>query len=90
MAWCDKTDLSYGVYLFAFPIQQQCLAYCGVVDPGLMFVLATLMIMGIAFLSWNLGGKASRCLKLKSRDSSDYDPVLATSSVQTPYHRCQN
>jgi peptidoglycan/LPS O-acetylase OafA/YrhL len=74
MAWCDKTDLSYGVYLFAFPVQQMLIAL-GVKSPWLVFVLATPVIMGIAFLSWKVVEKP--CLDLKARDFSDHDPGLA-------------
>lgn len=74
MAWCDKTDLSYGVYLFAFPVQQA-LAALGLTSPWLMFAVATPVIMGVAFFSWNL--VEHPCLKLKSKDFSDSDPGRA-------------
>jgi peptidoglycan/LPS O-acetylase OafA/YrhL len=83
--WCDKTDLSYGVYLFAFPVQQ-ILASAGIKEPWIMFIIAMPVTMGIAYLSWNLIEKP--CLKLKSKDFSDYDPCHAfrvnqTSNLQT-------
>lgn len=80
MAWCDKTDLSYGVYLFAFPIQQ-ILAYGGIRNPWLMFALATPIVLGIAYFSWNYLEKPF--LKLKSKDFQDYDPVSGTDSKQS-------
>jgi peptidoglycan/LPS O-acetylase OafA/YrhL len=76
MTWCNQTDLSYGVYLFAFPVQQM-LAALGIDNPWIMFTVATPLVMGIAFLSWNLVEKP--CLKLKSRKFSDCDPGLVAS-----------
>lgn len=81
MAWCDQTDLSYGVYLFAFPVQQM-LAALGMKNPWLMFAVATPVIMGVAFCSWNLVEKP--CLKLKAKDFSDHDPSPATRSQSPP------
>ena len=80
MVWCDKTDLSYGVYLFAFPIQQ-ILAYYGIRNPWLMFALATPIVLGIAFFSWNYLEKPF--LKLKSKDFQDHDPVGRIDSKQS-------
>ena len=71
LAWCDRTDLSYGVYLFAFPVQQALVAM-GMSAPWSLFAVATLVTLGIAWLSWHLVEKP--CLNLKSRDFSDHDP----------------
>jgi peptidoglycan/LPS O-acetylase OafA/YrhL len=71
LAWCDKTDLSYGVYLFAFPIQQA-LAFAGFTNPWAMFAVAAPVSMAVAFLSWTFVEKPF--LQMKSRDFSDHDP----------------
>ena len=72
LGWCDRTDLSYGVYLFAFPLQQ-CVAACGVRNPLQMFALMIPLALAAAFLSWTFVEKPF--LKLKSRPFSDRDPA---------------
>jgi peptidoglycan/LPS O-acetylase OafA/YrhL len=80
MAWTQKADLSYGVYLYAFPIQQIVAAF-GVRTPWIIFVTATPFAMLLATASWFLIEKP--CLSLKSCHFSDWDPgaVGATNSA---------
>jgi peptidoglycan/LPS O-acetylase OafA/YrhL len=61
-----RTDLSYGVYIYAFPMQQF-LIVCGVggLAPLLFFPVATLATLPLAALSWFLVEKPA--LSLKSR-----------------------
>jgi peptidoglycan/LPS O-acetylase OafA/YrhL len=75
LGWCDKTDLSYGVYLFAFPIQQT-LVSAGLTNAWALFAIATPISMAVAFLSWTFVEKPF--LRLKSRDFSDYDSCHTT------------
>jgi peptidoglycan/LPS O-acetylase OafA/YrhL len=49
-----KSDLSYGLYLWAFPIQQLVVNYLSPGDLSLRFFLIILFTTPIAFLSWNL------------------------------------
>jgi peptidoglycan/LPS O-acetylase OafA/YrhL len=61
-----RTDLSYGVYIYAFPIQQM-LAICGLtwLNPGVFFVLSATATLPLAALSWFLVEKPARSLKFR-------------------------
>jgi peptidoglycan/LPS O-acetylase OafA/YrhL len=61
-----RTDLSYGMYIYAFPVQQL-LAMCGLVglNPFLFFVVSAIATLPLALLSWFLVEK--RAMSLKSR-----------------------
>jgi peptidoglycan/LPS O-acetylase OafA/YrhL len=60
------TDLSYGVYIYAFPIQQL-LVICGLgfLNPIMFAIIAAIATLPLAALSWFLVEKPS--LSLKSR-----------------------
>ncbi|MCB2108297.1 MAG: acyltransferase [Rhodobacteraceae bacterium] len=46
-------DLSYGTYLFAFPVQQAIVAaHDGALGPGRLLLFALPLVLGLAFLSW--------------------------------------
>jgi peptidoglycan/LPS O-acetylase OafA/YrhL len=70
-AWCDRVDLSYGTYLYAFPVQQM-LAAVGIRNSLEMFALAVPLTLLLAAASWFIVEKP--CLKLKSRRFTDRDP----------------
>lgn len=57
-------DISYGVYLFAFPVQQT-LAYVGLtrLGPAVMIVVASAIVLGIAWLSWRFVERPAMSLK---------------------------
>jgi len=61
-----RTDLSYGVYIYAFPIQQF-LVICGFVslNPIVFSILAAIATLPLAALSWFLVEKPA--LSLRSR-----------------------
>lgn len=62
--WCNTTDLSYGVYLYAFPLQQLMSRSRYGRNPNLMFLAVVPCSMAAAYASWNLIEK--RFLRLKS------------------------
>ena len=50
-----RADLSYGIYLYAYPVQQLLIQYLGVqINPFVLFVLAVPTVAAIAWLSWIL------------------------------------
>jgi peptidoglycan/LPS O-acetylase OafA/YrhL len=61
-----RTDISYGVYIYAFPIQQL-LVVCGLafLAPPVFAIIAAALTLPLAALSWFLIEKPA--LKLKSR-----------------------
>lgn len=63
-SWAEKTDLSYGTYLYAFPVQQMLAMSVALRHPLVIFVLATPITLFIAWLSWKLVEK--RFLAMKS------------------------
>ncbi|MCW3492761.1 acyltransferase family protein [Microbacterium sp. SSM24] len=59
-----RNDVSYGVYIYAFPAQQV-VAYAGVDQVALMAVLATLLTFPLAIASWFLVEKPA--MRLRAR-----------------------
>jgi peptidoglycan/LPS O-acetylase OafA/YrhL len=51
----SRGDLSYGTYLYAFPIQQLTMRFIGhPISPYLLFIIVTPLTLIAAFLSWHL------------------------------------
>jgi peptidoglycan/LPS O-acetylase OafA/YrhL len=61
----DKTDLSYGVYLYAFPAQMLLLYQAKVDSPWLNIILSTPITLVLAYLSWTFVEKPF--LKFKNK-----------------------
>lgn len=74
-----RTDLSYGVYIYAFPTQQL-LAALGLVflNPIVFFVISTLATLPLAALSWFLVEK--RAIALKHR----FKPKRTSAPTEEP------
>lgn len=63
--WAARGDFSYGVYLYAFPLQQLLLRFLNPQMPPLMlFGMASPLILICAYASWHLVEKP--CLRLKA------------------------
>lgn len=56
-------DISYGVYLYAFPIQQTVIYYVGYESFYINYMLSLFLTIFFAFLSWHYVEKASLSLK---------------------------
>lgn len=79
MAWTEKTDLSYGTYLYAFPVQQMVAMSVSVRNPWVNFLLATPVTLLLALASWHLVEK--RFLAMRKMDRKDFDPGSELKSV---------
>ncbi|MBV9849072.1 MAG: acyltransferase [Armatimonadetes bacterium] len=78
-----RGDLSYGVYLYSFPIQQLLIqALGGRLTPPLLFLLALALASVLAALSWRF--VEAPCLRLKPRRPAPAlaDPMTAGPDVR--------
>ncbi|MGA2684543.1 MAG: acyltransferase [Verrucomicrobiota bacterium] len=66
-SWAEKTDLSYGTYLYAFPVQQMLAMNATLRHPLAIFILAVPVTLLFAWLSWNLVEKRFLALKSNTR-----------------------
>ncbi|ASW90909.1 acyltransferase family protein [Mycobacterium marseillense] len=78
-----RTDLSYGMYIYAFPVQQL-LAVCGLarLNPMVFFVVATAATLPVAALSWFLVEKRALSLKSRFRPTSAAPATDSTAPVE--------
>lgn len=51
-AWCNKIDLSFGVYIYAGPIQQALIDVAPSLDPLAISAVTFLFVLPLALLSW--------------------------------------
>lgn len=76
----ERADMSYGVYLYAWPIQQLIVRWLGSdVNPYLLFALATPLSCVAALVSWFLVEKPF--LQLKARSQTLPLPAAVAESV---------
>ncbi len=77
-----RTDLSYGVYIYAFPIQQLLvIAGLGWLHPFAFFVVATITTLPLAAASWFLVEKPARSLKHRLKRNSPAPRKQTTQTV---------
>jgi peptidoglycan/LPS O-acetylase OafA/YrhL len=62
-----ELDLSYGTYLWAFPVQQTVVQLAGVQSPLGLFAIVTPIVLAIAAASWFLVERPALRLKQRSR-----------------------
>ncbi|AUS70021.1 hypothetical protein LLG50_08050 [Lactococcus lactis subsp. lactis] len=93
--WIKKNDLSYGVYLVAFPIQQLiafALLKIGISIPFIVFaVLASILSIVVASLSWKYIELPSlnkvKGNNLTNQEKIDEVPAMPTETVGVTYRR---
>jgi peptidoglycan/LPS O-acetylase OafA/YrhL len=80
-----RTDLSYGVYIYAFPVQQL-LAVCGLtwLNPLIYFVISTVATLPFAALSWFLVEKPAQRLKSRLKRRWSASELSETSQLPDP------
>jgi peptidoglycan/LPS O-acetylase OafA/YrhL len=82
-SWAEKTDLSYGTYLYAFPIQQVFAMNTTLRHPWVIFGIATPVTLLVAWLSWNLVEK--RFLAMKKNAHRDFDPGSGVEASESAF-----
>ena len=65
--WNQRADYSYGIYLFAFPIQQTLVSVIGPSDPRLLFAISYPGIVLAAAASWSLVESKALAFKATGR-----------------------
>ncbi|AMU65991.1 acyltransferase family protein [Mycobacteroides abscessus] len=77
-----RNDFSYGVYIYAFPIQQLLATFgLGRLNPFLFFLLATTATLPIAALSWFVVEKRAMALKARIFRRSVRKPATQRATV---------
>lgn len=45
-------DISFGIYIYSFPIQQAILSICSEINPFYIFIYSMLIILPVSYISW--------------------------------------
>src|SRR5207244_2984430 len=67
-------DVSYGVYVYSFPIQQSLVAALGAISPLLLFSAAAPIVWLIALVSWRLVEAPALARKPRAPRSEPAEP----------------
>lgn len=70
-------DISYGLYIYAFPVQQTIAYLMPQVRPMSMFLLSTVITIALALVSWHLVEKPALRMKGKIPFGRHFDDVRA-------------
>jgi peptidoglycan/LPS O-acetylase OafA/YrhL len=70
-------DLSYGTYIYAFPVQQTLLHYAQGIDPPLLIALTIPITYACAYLSWHLVERPALRLRRRLTGEPDHAPRAA-------------
>ena len=74
----ENNDVSYGMYIYAFPVQQLLVIWFGTLTPALFWLLATGCTIIPAFASWRLIEKPALAAKKRRTASKQRDPIAAS------------
>lgn len=70
-----KHDYSYGIYIYAFPVQQSVVHLFPEISLPIYMVVCTAITLLLAYLSWNLVEKPALKLKPKTRKQPSTQPA---------------
>ena len=86
-------DASYGVYIWAFPIQQTLVQeIAGRLEPWCVIALATPIVLALAYASWRLVERPALRHKPRRRRSDRFRarrPAVSTSSTSASSRECR-
>ena len=68
-----NSDLSYGIYIYAFPIQQLIYSYYENLSPVMNFIYSTILSSIMAYLSWKIIEKPSLNFRKKIGNAKKMD-----------------
>jgi peptidoglycan/LPS O-acetylase OafA/YrhL len=90
---CDLTrfgDYSYGIYLFAFPVQQSVIHFIPNIQATQLSIVAGVVTFAFAYVSWHFVEKRALALKPRRKghfgvqSREDHDLVLAPKKATLP------
>ncbi|BBO60091.1 acyltransferase [Mycoavidus sp. B2-EB] len=76
-------DISYGLYIYAFPVQQTVIMLTGnLLSIWVTLVISTIVTVGLAFLSWHLAERPA--LLLKRKLGKEWPPFILKRKISQP------
>lgn len=80
MSWFGKKgDMSYGIYIYSFPIQQMIVSSTGTTNPYTLFLIAYPITLVASYASWHL--VESKALRLKTKINLKRYPLTQEESA---------